>query len=45
MSMYAMRKDTPIWIICIDITLLNESKDHGLVQIKQMKQKFEGSIE
>ena len=28
----------------LTITLLNESKDHGLVQIKEMKQKFESSI-
>ena len=28
----------------LTITLLNESKDHGLIQIKEMKQKFESSI-
>ena len=33
-------KDAPVWVVCIDRYTV-KSKDHGLVQIKEMKQKFE----
>ena len=29
-----MRKDSPIWVVCIDLYTI-KSKDHGLVQIKE----------
>ena len=35
MLRFAVRKDAPIWVVCIDLYTI-KSKDHGLVQIKEM---------